>query len=321
MIRRAFLASAAATLLPGRAGAQPRVYRLGTLSTGQVSIESLRRWGLPELAREGFVVGRNLTLIERSSEGDAARLDSLAAEIAAARPDVAIAVSNPAAHALRRHAPALPIVMGFSGTDPVADGLAASLAHPGGLVTGVVMLAEELDAKRIELARDLRPGIRRLGFLAGSTFTPARIQATQAAAQRIGLELVLVQAGGRETYPAAFAALSAGGAEMLVIASFPGFASNTEALAALATAARLATICEWSDMVRAGCTASFGPVNAELRRRVASFVVRILRGEAPGNIAMEQATRFELAVNPRAAGAIGFDLPSVILARADEMIE
>jgi putative ABC transport system substrate-binding protein len=295
--------------------------RLGILSSGQISIDEFRRFGLPELAREGFVEGRTLELVARSADGDAARLAGLAAEIVAARPDVVIAVSNPAAHALRSLNPALPIVMGFAGTDPVADGLAQSLARPGGSVTGVVMLAEELDIKRVELMRAALPGARRIGFLAGSTFVPSRVPAVTAAARGFGVELVAVRAAGPESYAGAFAALRAAGAEALVIASFPAFSTHAADLAARAQAAGLPSICEWRAMAEAGCMMSYGPINAELRRRTAIAVLRILRGEAPGSIPMERADRFEMVVNLGVARSLSLDLPPLVLAAAQEVIE
>jgi putative tryptophan/tyrosine transport system substrate-binding protein len=317
MKRRSFLALSLAT----PALAQGRVARLGLLSSGQISIDQFRQWGLPELAREGFVEGRTLALIARSSDGDASRLIALAAEIVAARPDVVIAVSNPAAHAVRGLDPQIPIVMGFAGTDPVADGLAASLARPGGSVTGVVMLAEELDLKRLEMLRLALPRARRIGFLAGATFVPSRVPAMVAAAARMGVELVPVSAGGPASFGLAFTALRAARVEALVIASFPGFSTHAAALAGLAREAGLATVCEWRTMAEAGCLLSHGPVNEELRRQVARHVVRILRGQPPGEIPMVQAERFETVVNLRTAREIGMEVPPMVLAAAQEVIE
>ncbi len=318
MIRRRALAL---LLLPGLARAQGRVARLGLLSSGQISIEQFRLWGLPELAREGFVEGRNLVLLARSADGDAARLAPLAAELLAQAPDVVVAVSNPAAHALRAVDPAVPIVMGFAGTDPVADGLAASLSRPGGTVTGVVMLAEELDLKRLELLRLAVPEARRIGFLAGATFAPGRVPAMVAAAQRMGVELVPAIAGGPDSFAGAFAALRVARVQALVIASFPGFSTHAAELAALAEEGALPTICEWRSMAEAGCLLSHGPVNEELRRQVARQAVRILRGQKPGEIPMVQPERFETVVNLRTARRIGVDLPPLALAAANEVIE
>jgi putative ABC transport system substrate-binding protein len=321
LLPRRLLLSGLSVVLVAPAVAQGRVARLGLLSSGQISIDQFRRWGLPELAREGFVEGRNLVLLARSSDGDAARLAPLAAEVLAARPDVVVAVSNPAAHALRAVDPAVPIVMGFAGTDPVADGLAASLSRPGGTVTGVVMLAEELDIKRLELLRLAVPEAGRIGFLAGATFAPGRVPAMVAAARRMGVELVPVGAGGPDSFAPAFATLRAARVQALVVASFPGFSTHAAALAALAEEAGLPTICEWRSMAEAGCLMSHGPVNEELRRQVARHVARILRGQPPGEIPMFQPERFETVVNLRTARRIGVELTPLVLAAAQEVIE
>jgi putative ABC transport system substrate-binding protein len=320
MIRRRHLV-ALSLAAPGVARAQARLARLGMLSSGRFSIDEFLRIGLPELAREGFVEGRTLDVVTRSADGDAARLIPLAAEIVATRPDVAIAVSNPAAHALRAQDPRLPIVMGFAGTDPVADGLAQSLARPGGSVTGVVMLAEELDVKRVELLRTAFPARRRIGYLAGTTFVPGRVPAVEAAARALGAELLAVTAGGPETYEAAFAALRAQGVEALAIGSFPAFSTHAADLARRAAEARLPTACEWRAMAEAGCLLSLGPASDELRRRTARIAARVLRGEPPGGIPMERADRFETVVNLRTAQALGVELPALLLAAATELIE
>jgi putative ABC transport system substrate-binding protein len=321
LVRRRAVVASLGLVVTTAAAAQPRAVRLGLLSTGQYSIDSFLRWGLPELERAGFVLGRNLTLTAHSSRGDPNTLDALAIQILATWPDVMVAASNPAAHAILRNAPSMPIVMSFAGNDPVADGLAQSLARPGGTVTGVVMLAQELNEKRLELARDLRPGVRRIGFLAGSTYSAARIKSTMQAANALGLAIDIVQAGGSESYGAAVSALQVSGAEVVVIGSFPEFAANAATLAGHARAAGLGTICEWPEMAQAGCLIGFGPILEELVRRVGIYVVRILRGEPADSLPMEQASRFGLTINLRTAQALGLTVPAALLARADEVIE
>jgi putative ABC transport system substrate-binding protein len=249
------------------------------------------------------------------------RLPALARELLAGRPDVVIAVSNPAAHALRDVNPAVAIVMGFAGNDPVTDGLAASLARPGGRVTGVVMLAEQLDVKRIEFVREVLPDARRIGFLAGVTIAGAPIAILEDAARALRLDLVVVRAGGVETFEAAFATLAAARVEAVVVGSFPGFLNNTPTLARLALAARLPTVCEWRQMAETGCLIGYGPSLEALRRRLAFYIARIFRGEAPGELAMEQAARFELVINLSTARALQLAVPPSLLARADEVIE
>jgi putative ABC transport system substrate-binding protein len=320
--RRALLRGAVGgAALAGTASGQTRVHRLGVLAPGRFAIEGIRRWTLPELARLGFAEGRNLDVQIRSTEGDAASLPTLAAELAASRCDVAIAVTNPVALLLRAADPRLPIVMGFAGNDPVADGLADSLARPGGQVTGIVMLGEELDTKRLELARDLAPPGARVGFLAGATLTDQRVARIAAEARALGVPIVLARAAGPETYAAAIAALREGGARLIVVGSFPGFAGSPTALVTQAAAAGLPLICDWRHMAEAGCALSYGASAADLRRRNAVQVARILRGEPPGGIPMERPERFELVVNAAAAARLDLAIPPLLLAWADEVIE
>jgi putative tryptophan/tyrosine transport system substrate-binding protein len=314
------LAAALAAPPALHAQAPPGRARVGLLVTFGLGVDGFRRWTLPELARAGLVEGRNLEIVARSSEGDAERLRAMAAEILAARPDLVVASSNPAAYALRAVEPAMPIVMGFAGDDPVAGGLAQSLARPGGTVTGVVMLAAELALKRLELAREALPRARRIGYLAPPV-TPARAVAIEAAARSLGAEPVLVHAAGPEDFAAVFAALRAGRAEALVIGSAPALAAGAAELAARALEARLPAVCEWRGAPGSGCLFSYGYDRAALYRRVAGYVLRVLRGEAPGAIPMERADRFELVVDLRTARALGVELSPLLLARADEVLE
>ena len=319
MRRRALLSLLLAAAHP--AVAQDRVFRLGMLSPDGGVIDAFRQWGLLELAQQGFVEGRNLLIESRSSGGMADPLPRLAREILATRPDVVVAVSNRVASVLHAIDAAVPIVMGFAGGDPVASGLAASIARPGGRVTGVIMLAEELDAKRIEFAHEVAPTARRIGFLVGTTASEAPVAVIQLTAHSLGIELVVVRASGANDYGSAIAALSAAHVGALVVASFPGFSGDPGPLADTALAANLPTFCEWRHMAEAGCLVGYGAVMAELQRRVAFYVARILHGEAPGEMAMERAARFELVVNLRTARALGITVPPSLLLRADEVIE
>ena len=319
MKRRALLSLL--TLAAAPALAQERIFRLGMLSTGPGSISAFRRWALPELAKQGFVEGRNLILESRSSQGQTESLPALAREIVASKPDVIVAVSNPVAHILSAIVPDVPIVMGFAGTDPVADGLVSSLSRPGGRVTGVVMLAEELDIKRFEFATEVVPTARRIGYLVGSTASEARVSAIEGLARRLGIDLVVARSTGSDGYEAAFAALAVARVDAVLVASFPGFSSNAQSLARKALTAGLPSFCEWRHMAEAGCLVGYGAVWGELQRRVGLYVARIFLGETPGNMAMERAARFELVVNLKTAKELGLTVPGSLLARADELIE
>lgn len=319
--RRAFPATMLATSAQALAQAPARSARIAIVSPGQLTIDLNRAALRMELGRAGFVEGRNLQIIGYSAEGDIGKIPGIAAAAVAQRPDVIIAVSNPVALAIRALDQATPIVMSFAGSDPVADRLAASLARPGGSVTGIVMLSEELDLKRIELAREAFPRSGRLGFLAGTSYPADRVARLSAAAQALGIELLTVRAQGPDSYPSAFRRLGELGVAALVISSSPGFHAEAANLAQHARQASLPTVCELRSMAEAGCLLSLGVQDGELRRRVAAYVLRILRGEAPGNLPMDRAERFELVVNARAARPFGLELPVLVLARAELVIE
>jgi len=323
MIRRRLLctgiagATAAATAAQGQA---PRRVRIAFVAAVPLALESFRRWALPELARGGFVEGRNLEVLTRVAEGDTDRLRTTAAEVLAWRPDVVVASSNPVAHAFLAFPSTTPIVMGFGADDPVAAGFARSLARPGGRVTGLMILGGDLALKRIELAREALPQVRRLGYLAPPV-APARVAAIEAAVRAAGAEPVLVHADAPADFDAAFAALRAGGAEALVLGSSPAIGANAADLAARALQARLPAICEWTVAPGAGCLLTYGWDRAALYRRVGEFVLRVLGGEAPATIPMERADRFRLVVDLKTARALGVEPAPLLLARADEVLD
>lgn len=322
MKRRGVVGGLAAAVLALPAGAQTpatRFFRLGHLAESDASLAITRSATLPELARRGFVEGRNLTVTSRV--GDAATLPALAREMVAAAPDAIIAVGPEAMRAARDATGTVPIVM--FGTDPVRRGLAASLARPGGNLTGVVILASELDGKRLNLLREAMPAARRFAalMLNPSSMRQASEAELRAVAAQAGLELLFFDAGGPADYPAAFAAMRAARAEGLVIQANTIFNSDAAQLAALAMEAGLATVCEWADMARTGCLLGYGPDRIALRRRVADYVARIFQGAAPSEMPIEAPAIFEFAINLRTARALGVAVPPSILIQADEVIE
>ena len=202
-------------------------------------------------------------------------------------------------------------------------GYAESYARPGGNVTGVAILGAELDAKRLDLLHEAVPGAKSIavlypGFTAGRAASESALRALAAAR---GLELVIVAAAFPEDYPAAFEAMRAAGVQALVISAGPQFDRDAAVLAALAAAALLPTVCQWARMARAGCLVGYGPDATALRLRLAHQVTRVFRGVSPGELPIETPTRFEFAINARAARALGILIPPALLARADEVIE
>jgi putative tryptophan/tyrosine transport system substrate-binding protein len=295
-------------------------HRVGVLSPSANSFDKMRSTTIPELARLGFIEGRNLVIETRS--GTTEQLPALARELAATHPEVVLAVTAAAIRALRQEAGSTPIVASFIGEDPVAAGFAKSLAHPGSNVTGIVMLAPELDAKRLDLLHEVVPGARRIAALAVSAKRDApNLAAMREVAGRDGLEMLPFYAAAPEEYESVFAAMRSARVDALQIVSAPEFFSDVRTLAELAITAKLATICEWRSMAVDGCLVGYGPDFAELQRRTADYVARILRGAAAGELPIEGPTRFEFAVNLKTAKALGLTIPQATIARADEVIE
>ena len=280
-----------------------------------------RSFNLPELARLGFVEGRNLSVQAFSADDVFERLPVLAVELAATKPDAIIAVGPSAIRAARAATSTIPIVMAYGGEDPVAAGWVQSYARPGGNITGVVLLSPELDGKRLHLLHDTFPA-RRIAVLfhKRSLNTPTD-RSVQAVAENAGIQVQSFYTSGPEEYEATFNAIRSSGAEALLIASSSIFASDASRLAELALKAELPSICEWRDMAGKGCLIAYGVDRAALQRRVADFVARVLRGMPAAELPIEDPTTFELAVNLKTAKALGIDMPSQLLALADEVIE
>ena len=303
------------------AGQEPgRVYRVGFLAEGGAALGLIRQYTLPEMAKAGFVEGHNLVLEVRLADGVSSRLPALASELSEARLDLVIVQANSAIEAARKAMPRTPIVMSYSG-DPVGQGFAESLARPGGVLTGIALQASESQLKRLETMHRMLPGARRFGMLVPAQVHDEQRSRMRVAAAKLGVELVFVNASRDSEYEAAFEALRAARVDAVLTASHPVYVSDAPELVRRAIALRLPLMCEWREAVVAGCLVAFGPTHRELRARTANFVVRILRGEAPGEIPIEQPTKFELAINLNTAKAIGLAIPQLLLLRADEVIE
>lgn len=317
MWRRNFIAGlvgAVAFPLAGRAQTPTRLYRLAHLATTSDVEAFTRQILLPELARLGFVEGGNLVFEGRVGEPNS--LSALMRELLAGRPDAVVAIGpalRPAGAATRT----VPVV--GLGVDPVELGLAASYARPGGNVTGVVILANELDAKRLSILLEAVPDRRRVAALVPA-WGETNAAALRKAAAGLGVELLVIPAA-QSDYPAAFAAMRAQGAQALIIGANPQFQRDGKQLASLAREARLATVCEWAEMVHEGCLIGYGPSRTALRKRMADQIAQIFRGVAPGDIPIEQPTAFEFGLNLRTAKSLGLVVPPGVLARADDVIE
>lgn len=296
-----------------------RVFRLGHLAQSKEAIDFTRNFTVPELARLGFSEGRNLVILHRF--GEDAEMPRLAQELLHARVDAIIAIGPSALTDAANATKTVPII-GY-GSDPTKIGLAASLARPGGNVTGVAILISELDVKRLELLRQAVPSARRFAALI-SSFSPQRVETEQElrkSAAEGGATLQVLYAAGPADYASRFASMRAAGAHALVIAANATFYRDGAQLAALALAAGLPTVCEWAEMAQKGCMLGYGPDRTELRRRLAHQIARILRGAAPADVPVERPTHFQFAINLGVARKLGLTIPPELLARADSLIE
>jgi putative tryptophan/tyrosine transport system substrate-binding protein len=319
MDRRQFSLAVLGALLVASASAQEpgRLYRIAMVTPSELTVENMRKFQLPELARFGC---RNLTVT--THVGPPARIPELAREAIATKPDVVIAVSTVAILAVKEASSTVPIVMSFIGEDPIEKGVAKSFARPGGSVTGVAMLAAEMDGKRASLLHDFVPAAHRIAILTGRPPRHAEgAEEAQRVARQLGLETDVFYADEPADYVVAFAGMRTARSEALVIISAPDFFRDAALLSRLALEAGLPTVCEWASMAQDGCLLGYGPKIAALWRRPAEYVARILRGEKPGELPIEQPTLFEFAINLKTANALGLTIPEASLMRADEVIE
>lgn len=296
-----------------------RVYRLGHLAQSREAIELTRKATFPELAKLGFGEGRNLVVIDRF--GEDSEMPRLVRELLDGKVDAIIAIGPSALTEAAKATKTIPIV-GY-GSDPTKIGLAHSLARPGGNVTGVAILIAELDAKRFDLLRQALPSARRFAALV-SPLSPQHQETERElrkSAADAGAALQVLHAAGPADYAAQFAAMRAAKPEALVIAANAIFYRDGAQLAALALAAGLPTVCEWAEMAQMGCMLGYGPDRNELRRRVAHYVARILRGASPAELPVERPTHFQFAVNLQIARKLGVTIPADLVARADTVIE
>jgi putative tryptophan/tyrosine transport system substrate-binding protein len=296
-----------------------RIYRLGHLAESKDAIDVTRKVTLPELAKLGFSEGRNLVVLDRVGEG--AEVPRFVQEMLQARVDAIIAIGPSALTDAAKATRTVPII-GF-GSDPTKIGLAASLARPGGNVTGIAILIAELDAKRFDLLRQAVPSARRFAALI-SSLSPQRAETElelRKSATDAGTTLQVLYAARPADYAARFASMRAARPQALVIAANATFYRDGVQLAALALEAGLPTVCEWAEMAQMGCLLGYGPDRAELRRRLAHFVARIFKGAMPADLPVETPTRFEFAINLKVARALGVAIPADLQARADYVVE
>ena len=290
-------------------------YRVGALLLGNADSDALRRELSEELRKAGFVEGQNLTFEFRSAEE--ALLPKVAAELVALKVDVLVAVYTPCAIAAQRATKDIPIVI-MSG-DPVGTGLVPSLGRPGGNITGVSLMAAELFGKCVELIRDALPSVRRVAALGNGAdpFSKPFLEHVQLAGKATGIEIMPIVVSGPDKIDEAFAAIKKEGAGAVVVQG----SLTSKRAAELALSHRLPAVSVPRSFVELGGLMSYGLDGPDSFRRGAMFVTKILQGAKPGDLPVEQPTKFELVINLKTAKALGLAIPTNLLARADEVIE
>jgi putative tryptophan/tyrosine transport system substrate-binding protein len=268
----------------------------------------------------GWIEGRTIAIEYRWSEGRTERYAEIAAEFVRLKVDVIVTVGS-AVPTVKQATTVIPIVFAVA-IDPVGSGLVASLAKPGGNVTGLSLQATNLAGKRLELLREVVPQLRRLGiiFNVGNAQPVLEMGETQAAARMLGLDVAPLVIQRAEDIAPAFEAAK-GQADALYVAIDQLMVANLTRILTSALGARLPTVFSTRDFVRAGGFMSYGPNYSDLFRRSADYVDKILRGTKPGDIPVEQPTKFELVINLKAAKALDLTIPESFLLRADEVIE
>jgi putative ABC transport system substrate-binding protein len=326
--RRTFLASAigglAAVSFAARAQ-KPKPLRVGILVSGYRSNPRLLDAFLRGLGDLGYAEHDNLTVVVRDVEGRQDRFPALATELVALAPDVILAPSTPAARAAMTATRTIPVLF-IGDPDPVASGLVASLARPGGNVTGISNLGNEIFGKRVELLKQAVPGVRRVAYLWQRGAFPERteeemLKRTDAEARALDVQLVPAESAGPADLDRAFAALAAARVDALILHNpSPALFSARKRIAELAVARRLPSMGNVREFAIDGGLLSYGPDSAVSFLRAANFVGRIAKGAKAGDLAVERATVLELCVNLRTAAAIGVTLPTALLARADDVL-
>jgi putative ABC transport system substrate-binding protein len=314
---------AASTLWPPLLKAQQKAV-VGFLNAGapdrSVRIVAAFREGLGET---GYLEGQNLTIEYRWAEGHYDRLPALAADLVGRKVDVIAVSGSPAAASAAKGATStIPIVF-IGGDNPVADGLVASLARPGGNLTGVSSLVVELNPKRLQLLRELVPQARVIGMLVNPS-NPATERMTreaQDAARADGLPLVVLNVGSESEIDAAFTALVQRQAGALLVGTDPFLTGRNEQVATLAARHGIPAIYGWPEFTTAGGLISYGPSRPALYRQIGVYAGKILKGAKPADLPVLQPAIFELVVNMKTAKALGLTIPPSILARADEVLE
>jgi putative ABC transport system substrate-binding protein len=304
-----------------QAGRVPRIGFLGSTSPSDLSarLDAFRQ-GLREL---GWVEGQSIVIDYRFAEGRFDRLPDLAAELVRLKVDIIVAQASPGAAAAKNATETIPIVMIAGSADPVGLGFIASLARPGGNVTGLSFsVGPEIFGKQLELLKETVPKVRRVAILwnPANPGHPLAIRDVNVAARSLGVQLQLLEARGPNEFDGAFAAMATERVGALLVVADGVFFLHRTRLADLAARSRLPAAYGARESVEAGGLMSYGPSLRDLFRRSATYVDKILKGAKPADLPVEQSTKFELVINLKTAKALGLTFPQSLLVRADEVI-
>jgi len=313
----------AAVVWPFAARAQQAVklYRIGILSPDLPPPNFLDafRQGLHEL---GYVEGQTIAFEVRSAEGYSQRLAPLANQLVALKVDVVLGINTPSVQAAKKASATIPIVMTRI-ADPVKSGLVTSLSKPGGNITGLSFMVDELSGKRLALLKDTLPSVSRVAVLWYEPNPGADIAvgAIKAASRELGLELLLLPVHGPADLIAAFKAATRDRVEALIVIDDVVTTQHSVEILNLAATHSLAVVSQYRAFAEAGALLAYGPNTSAMYRRAAYYVDRILKGAYAGDLPVEQPTKFDLVINLKTAKALGVTIPPTLLARADEVIE
>ncbi len=317
------LSSFPATLAPAQESRVGRTVTVGYLGTSSPSLEAAHVAAFREALRQlGYVEGQNLVITYRWAEGKDTRFAVLARELVRLKPDVILTAGTLAVLSVKEATASIPIVTALVG-DPVGSGVVSSLAKPGGNVTGFAVLTEELEPKRLELLKQAVPGLSRVAILLNPTnpYSAIAWKRTQPVAETLGVKLQRVEAGDPGDLDRALASIKAARPQGLLVSGDRMLFAYRAAILRFVAQNRLPGVFPWREMAHEGGLMAYGPDIAELYRRAAGYVDRILKGTPPGDLPIQQPTKFELVINLKTAKALGLTIPQSLLLRADHVIE
>jgi len=304
---------------------QGKVWRVGFLSARSrpVSLDSDEYGGFPQGMRElGYVEGKNLLIEWRYAEGKYERLPGLLAELVRLKVDAIVAPGSPVISAAQKVTTTVPIVV-VNAQDPVGSGLIKSLAHPGGNITGLSSLAVDISPKHLEMLLGMVPKLTHVAVLVNfdNPSHPVTLKNVQAAAQKANVKVLPVEARTAPEIEKAFSAMAREKAGAVIVARDALFLQQARQIAELAAKHRLPTISGIREHIEAGGLMTYGPNSTDSFRRAATYVDKIIKGEKPANLPVEQPTKFELVINRKTANALGLTIPQSLLIMADRVIE